>query len=169
MMENFTGSPVTWDDIEWLRSFTALPVLLKGILSSADAELAVNNGASGIIVSNHGARDLDTTPATIDALPFIADRVGGRIPVLMDGGIRRGTDVLKALALGANAVLIGRPFAFGLAVGGAAGVTMVVDILRSEFEIAMALTGRTSIADIDGSLIWPGSRGGIDSCATYSY
>ncbi|HVF46566.1 MAG TPA: alpha-hydroxy acid oxidase [Pyrinomonadaceae bacterium] len=155
MMENFTGSPVTWSDIEWLRSITHLPVLLKGILDPDDAELAVNNGASGIIVSNHGARDLDSTPATIDALPLIAERVAGRIPLLMDGGIRRGTDVLKAIALGAAAVLIGRPFCFGLAVGGAGGVALVINILRKEFEIAMALTGRPSVAEIDASVIWP--------------
>ena len=155
MMENFAGSPVTWDDIEWLRSITKLPVLLKGILDPDDAELAVQNGASGIIVSNHGARDLDSTPATIDALPVVAKRVEGRIPVLMDGGVRRGTDVLKALALGAKAVMIGRPFCCGLAAGGAEGVTRVVEILRRELETAMALTGRTSITQIDRSVIWP--------------
>jgi 4-hydroxymandelate oxidase len=155
MMENFQGSPVTWDDVEWLRSITKLPILLKGILDPEDAELAVQNGASGIIVSNHGARDLDSTPATIDVLPRIAERVSGRIPVLMDGGIRRGTDVLKALALGANAIMIGRPFCFGLAVAGAAGVARVVEILRKELEIAMALTGRTTISQIDSSVIWP--------------
>ena len=154
MMEKFTGSPVTWKDVEWLRSITKLPVILKGILNPDDADLAVKNGVSGIIVSNHGARDLDTTPATIEALPRVAERVDGRIPILMDGGIRRGTDVLKALALGAKAVLIGRPFCHGLAAGGADGVAKVVDILRKEFEIAMALTGRTSIASIDRSVIW---------------
>ena len=154
MMENFTGSPVTWADVEWLRSVTKLPVMLKGILNPDDAELAVESGVSGIIVSNHGARDLDTVPATIDALPRVADRVEGRIPVLMDGGIRRGTDVLKALAFGAEAVLIGRPFCYGLAVGGSRGVVKVVELLRREFEIAMALTGHTSIAGIDRSVIW---------------
>ena len=154
MMDNFAGSPITWGDVEWLRSITNLPVVLKGILNPDDAELAVENGVSGIIVSNHGARDLDTTPATIDALPRVAERLDGRIPVLMDGGIRRGTDVLKALALGAKAVLIGRPFCYGLAAGGADGVAKVVDILRKEFEISMALTGRTSIVNIDPSVIW---------------
>lgn len=155
MMGDFSGSPVTWDDIEWLRSLTKLPIMLKGILDPEDADIAIRHGASGIIVSNHGARDLDTTPATIDALPFVAERVSNRIPVLMDGGIRRGTDVLKALALGATAVLVGRPFCFGLSAAGAEGVTHVVNILRKEFEIAMALTGRTSIKDIDRSVIWP--------------
>lgn len=154
MMENFNGSPVTWADIEWLRSVTKLPILLKGILDPVDAELAVQNGASGIIVSNHGARDLDTTPATIEALPFVAERVNGRIPLLMDGGIRRGTDVVKALALGASAVMIGRPFCYGLAAGGSEGVAKVIAILRKELEIAMALTGRITISQIDRSVIW---------------
>jgi 4-hydroxymandelate oxidase len=154
MMENFTGSPVTWKDIEWLRSITRLPVLLKGIIDPDDAERAVENGAAGIIVSNHGARDLDSTPATIDVLPLISERIAARIPVLMDGGIRRGTDVLKAIALGAKAVLIGRPFCYGLAAGGSAGVTRVINILRKEFEIAMSLTGRTSVDAIDKTVIW---------------
>ena len=158
MMENFSGSPVTWNDIDWLRSITKLPILLKGILDPDDAELAVQNGVSGIIVSNHGARDLDSTPATIDALPFVAEQVASRIPVLMDGGVRRGTDVLKALALGATAVMIGRPFCFGLAANGAEGVAHVVNILRKEFEIAMALTGRTTISQIDRSVLWPDNR-----------
>ena len=157
MMEHFEGVPVSWDDIDWLRSLTKLPVLLKGILNPDDADLAAKNGIDGIVVSNHGARDLDSTPATIDALPLIADKVAGRIPVLMDGGIRRGTDVLKALALGATAVQIGRPYCYGLGAGGADGVSRVVDILRKEFEIAMALTGRPTIASIDRSVLWPAS------------
>jgi 4-hydroxymandelate oxidase len=154
MMENFAGSPVTWDDVSWLRSITKIPVLLKGILDPDDAELAIGRGVSGIIVSNHGARDLDSTPATIDALPVVAERVAGRIPVLMDGGVRRGTDVLKAVALGAKAVLIGRPFCYGLSAGGEKGVARVVEILRKELEIAMALTGRTTISRIHRSVIW---------------
>lgn len=154
MMLQAQRPPVRWEDIEWLRSFARVPVVLKGILNPDDAELAVENGASGIIVSNHGARDLDTLPATIDALPHVAERVAERIPVLMDGGIRRGTDVLKALALGANAVLIGRPYCYGLAVAGAEGVSRVINILRGEFEVAMALTGRASIKSIDRSVIW---------------
>jgi len=128
-------------------------VLLKGILSAEDAVRAVEAGASGIIVSNHGGRNLDTTPATIDVLPGIAEKVAGRVPVLVDGGIRRGTDVLKALACGASAVCVGRPYVYGLAVGGAEGVARVVEILRREFEMAMALTGRPSVASIDGSVI----------------
>ena len=143
----------SWRDIDWLRSHTSLPVILKGILNPADAGRAVEAGVSGLIVSNHGGRNLDTVPATIDALPAVSAKVAGRIPVLVDGGIRRGTDVLKALALGASAVLIGRPYVYGLAVGGADGVTRVVQILRRELEMAMALSGRTSIGAIDRSVI----------------
>jgi 4-hydroxymandelate oxidase len=145
---------LTWKEIEWLRSLTKLPMLLKGVLNADDAARGVELGASGIIVSNHGGRNLDTLPATIDALPEVAARVAGRVAVLVDGGIRRGTDVLKAIAFGASAVLIGRPYLYGLAVGGAEGVARVVNILRREFEMAMALTGRTSIAQIDESVIW---------------
>ncbi|HVS53122.1 MAG TPA: alpha-hydroxy acid oxidase [Opitutaceae bacterium] len=143
-----------WRDVEWLRSLTRLPVLLKGILNADDAARAVEIGAAGVIVSNHGGRNLDTLPATIEALPGVAAKVAGRVPVLVDGGIRRGTDVFKALALGAQAVLIGRPYLCGLAAGGAEGVARVVTILRREFEMAMALTGRTSLAAIDESVLW---------------
>jgi 4-hydroxymandelate oxidase len=145
---------LTWQDIAWLRSLTRLPVLLKGIMNPDDAGRAVEAGAAGIIVSNHGARNLDTVPATIDALPEVAAQVAGRVPVLVDGGIRRGTDVLKALALGASAVLIGRPYLYGLAIDGAPGVTRVVNILRRELEMAMALSGRPSLAAIDATVIW---------------
>ena len=120
-----------------------------------DAEIGVKAGIAGIVVSNHGGRNLDTVPATIDALPAVVDKVAGRIPVLVDGGIRRGTDVLKALALGATAVQIGRPYLYGLGIGGADGVTRVVQILRREFELAMMLTGRPTIASIDRSVLWP--------------
>lgn len=145
---------LTWKDVEWLRSLTRLPVLLKGVLNPDDADLAAKSGASGVIVSNHGSRNIDTLPATIEALPEVAAKVAGRIPVLVDGGIRRGTDVLKALALGAQAILIGRPYLYGLGVGGADGVNRVVGILRREFEMAMALTGRTSIAELGESVLW---------------
>jgi 4-hydroxymandelate oxidase len=145
---------VTWDSVDWLRAFARVPILLKGILNHEDAERAVQAGVSGLIVSNHGGRQLDTVPATIDALPLISERVAGRIPVLVDGGVRRGTDVVKALALGASAVLIGRPYLYGLALGGADGVNRVIEILRTELEVAMALTGRPSIASIDRSTIW---------------
>ena len=145
---------LSWKDVEWLRSFAKIPLLVKGVLNPDDADRAVQAGVAGIMVSNHGGRNLDTVPATIDALPQVADRVAGRVPVLVDGGIRRGTDVLKALALGANAVLIGRPYLYGLGAAGAAGVTQVVNILQREFVMAMALTGRTTIASIDRSVIW---------------
>lgn len=146
--------PLTWKEMEWLISFAKVPVLLKGILNADDAETAIKIGASGIIVSNHGGRNLDTAPATIEALPRIAERVNKRIPILMDGGIRRGTDILKAIAYGAKAVLVGRPICYGLASAGAEGVAKTLEILKTEFEMAMALTGRSTIASIDRTLIW---------------
>ncbi len=145
---------LSWKDVEWLRSFAKVPLLVKGVLNPDDAHRAVQAGVAGIMVSNHGGRNLDTVPATIDALPQVADKVAGRVPVFVDGGIRRGTDVLKALALGANAVLIGRPYLYGLGAEGEAGVTKVINILQREFAMAMALTGRTTIASIDRSVIW---------------
>jgi len=148
-----------WADIAWLRGHTRLPLLLKGVLHPADARQAAALGVDGLIVSNHGGRVLDTTPATADALPLIADALAaaaGPAPVLLvDGGIRRGTDVLKALALGAQAVLVGRPVLHGLAVGGAQGVAHVLRLLRDEFEAAMALTGCATLADIDRRLLAP--------------
>ena len=146
--------PLTWQDLAWIREAAQLPVILKGVLHPEDAELAVDAGADAIIVSNHGGRNLDTAPATLDALPRVVDRVAGRIPLLVDGGIRRGTDVLKALAYGADAVLIGRPYIHGLAVDGAAGVQAVIDILRRELELAMMLCGCASAADLDRSLFF---------------
>jgi 4-hydroxymandelate oxidase len=145
---------LTWKDLDWFRSVTRLPIFLKGVLNPDDAERAVQAGVAGIIVSNHGGRNLDTVPATIDILPEVTARVAGRIPVLVDGGIRRGTDILKALAFGATAVLIGRPYLYGLAVEGAPGVARIINILRREFEMAMALSGRSTLASIDPSLIW---------------
>lgn len=145
---------ITWRDVEWLRGIAHVPVLLKGVLTGDDAQRAIEHGAAGILVSNHGARNLDTVPATIEALPEVAERVAGRVPMLVDGGIRRGTDVVKALALGANAVLIGRSYAYGLAVDGAEGVARVVKILRDELETAMALLGRPSIGAIDRTVLW---------------
>jgi 4-hydroxymandelate oxidase len=152
--KGYLDPTLTWKDIDWLRSFAKTPVLLKGILNPDDAAIAVKAGVAGIVVSNHGGRNLDTVPATISALPLVVAKVAGRIPVIVDGGIRRGTDVLKALALGATAVGIGRPYLYGLGVGGAEGVTRVVEILRREFEMAMMLTGRPTIASIDRSVIW---------------
>jgi 4-hydroxymandelate oxidase len=152
--KDYLDPSLTWKDIDWLRSFARRPVLLKGVLNPEDAATAVKAGVSGIIVSNHGARNLDTVPATIDALPLVCEKVAGRVPVLVDGGIRRGTDIIKAFALGASAVQIGRPYLWGLGISGAEGVTRVVEILRKEFEIAMALTGRPTIASIDRSVLW---------------
>lgn len=143
----------TWKDIEWLRSQTSLPLLLKGIMSRHDARRAVEIGMDGLVVSNHGGRVLDTVPASIEALPGIAGETVGAIPLLLDGGVRRGTDVLKALALGASAVMIGQPIMHGLAVAGAIGVAHAVNILRTELEVAMALTGRKTIGEIDASIV----------------
>jgi 4-hydroxymandelate oxidase len=142
-----------WSVVAWLRSITRLPILLKGILTPEDARVAVEAGVDGIIVSNHGGRQLDGVEPTLRALPRVADAVAGAVPVLMDGGVRRGTDVLKALALGARAVLIGRPFLWGLAAAGEPGVRHVLDLLGAELQLAMALSGRTTLAAVDRSLV----------------
>jgi 4-hydroxymandelate oxidase len=142
------GANATWKDIEWLRSIVSARLLVKGILHPDDALAAVELGCDGLIVSNHGGRSLDTLPASIDALPAIVDKVGKRVPLLLDGGIRRGIDVFKALARGATAVLIGRPYLYGLAVNGAEGVARVVEILRTELEMTMGLIGCPQLAQI---------------------
>jgi 4-hydroxymandelate oxidase len=146
---------LTWADIDWLRSITRLPVLVKGIVRADDARRAVDHGAQGIVVSNHGGRQLDTSPATISVLPAIADAVGDRVDVLLDGGIRRGTDVIKALAFGATAVLIGRPILWGLAVDGAEGVAGVLAQLTGEVDQGLALCGCPTIADVGRDLVMP--------------
>jgi isopentenyl diphosphate isomerase/L-lactate dehydrogenase-like FMN-dependent dehydrogenase len=143
----------TWATVDWLHTITSLPIILKGLLTAEDALLALEHGAAGIIVSNHGGRQLDGAIASIEALPEIVEAVNGRCEVYLDGGVRRGTDVLKALALGARAVLIGRPALWGLAVDGAQGVHHMLEILRQELTIAMALSGRPTIASIDRSLV----------------
>lgn len=143
-----------WDDLAWLKSITGLPIVLKGILNPDDADEAVRRGVAAIVVSNHGGRVLDTLPSTIEALPGVCRRIARRVPVLFDGGVRRGTDVLKALAIGADAVLIGRPTVFGLAVGGPEGVRDVVGILCKELEGAMAMSGRRRLSDIDATVLW---------------
>ncbi len=148
------NAKLTWKEIEWLCAVAKTPVWLKGVINPEDALRAVDVGAAGIIVSNHGARNLDTLPATADALPRIVDKLEGKLPLMVDGGIRRGTDILKALAMGANAVLIGRPYMHGLAAAGGDGVARVIEILRQEFRSAMCLTGRTAIAQIDRSVLW---------------
>jgi 4-hydroxymandelate oxidase len=139
---------LTWKDIEWLRSLTSLPILLKGVLRADDARLAVEAGCAGVIVSNHGGRQLDAAVATARALPEVARAVGGAIPVLVDGGIEWGADILRALALGASAVLIGRPVLWGLAVGGEDGVKRVLDLYAEDFRRAMQLAGCARIADV---------------------
>ena len=148
----------TWDDVAWLQSITQLPVLLKGVLHQGDARQAAALGVAGLIVSNHGGRTLDTAPATAHALPSIANAVHGALPLLVDGGIRRGTDVLKAMALGAIAVLLGRPAIYGLAHAGAAGVAHVLRLLRDELEIAMALTGCRTLAQATPALLQTPSK-----------
>jgi 4-hydroxymandelate oxidase len=144
-----------WSDIEQLAADSPLPVLVKGLLTAEDARRAAAHGAAGVIVSNHGGRQLDTVLAGADALPEVVDAVGDQVEVLVDGGIRRGTDVVKALALGARAVLIGRPALWGLAVDGAAGVQRVLEIVLAELENALTLVGAPTIADLDRSFLAP--------------
>ncbi len=146
---------LTWEIIPWLRSQTSLPLVLKGILSAEDAARAVEAGVDGLIVSNHGGRQLDGVLPTIEALPEVVEAVDGRCEVYMDGGIRRGTDILKALALGARAVLIGRPVIWGLAVNGEAGVRDILRMLSEELTLAMRLAGCPTLSSIDCSLIRP--------------
>ncbi|CAI0545004.1 unnamed protein product [Linum tenue] len=144
---------LSWKDVKWLQTITLLPILVKGVLTAEDAKLAVQNGVAGIIVSNHGARQLDYVPATITALEEVVKAAEGRVPVFLDGGVRRGTDVFKALAMGASGVFyvpwqIGRPVVFSLAADGEAGVRKVLQMLRDELELTMALSGCTSIEEI---------------------
>jgi 4-hydroxymandelate oxidase len=146
---------ISWWHIDWLRESTKLPILLKGVLHPDDARIAVDRGADGLIVSNHGGRQLDTTAATLDRLPAIAEAVAGRVPLLLDGGVRRGTDVAKALALGARAVAIGRPVLWGLAVAGEAGVAKVLELLRAELTNALTLLGVGSPAELTPDQVEP--------------
>jgi len=144
---------LTWKDVDWLRSITKLPVLIKGIVRGDDAARAVDHGAAAVIVSNHGGRQLDTAIASVRALPEVAEAVAGRAEVLLDGGVRRGTDVIKALALGARAVLLGRPVVWGLAAAGESGARRVLELLRAEVDLAMALCGCPSVGDISRDLV----------------
>lgn len=144
---------LTWADVEWLRSVSTMPVLIKGILAPQDAVLAIEHGAAGVIVSNHGGRQLDSVPAPVTMLGPIVDAVAGRVETLVDGGIRRGTDVLKALALGARAVLVGRPVLWGLTLDGEAGVRSVLQHLRAELDLAMAFAGCATLGDITRELL----------------
>jgi L-lactate dehydrogenase (cytochrome) len=147
---------VTWTDIEWAKSIWGGPLALKGILDPNDAKLAVEHGVDAVIVSNHGGRQLDGVRSAISALPDVVDAVAGRAEVILDGGVRRGTDVLKAIALGAKACMIGRPYMYGLAAKGRPGVTEALDLLRNEIDLALALTGNTSLAALDRSSILQG-------------
>lgn len=143
----------TWKELDFIREQTSLPLLLKGVTHPDDAVLALDHGVDGIIVSNHGGRQLDGAIATLDALSMVSEAIGGRIPILMDSGIRRGADVLKAIALGATAVLVGRPFAYGLAVAGQMGVEEVMKNLMAETELQLAISGCRSFEEVDHSLV----------------
>ncbi|XP_042491088.1 peroxisomal (S)-2-hydroxy-acid oxidase-like isoform X2 [Macadamia integrifolia] len=139
---------LSWKDVKWLQTITSLPILVKGVLTAEDARLAIQNGVAGIIVSNHGARQLDYVPSTIMALEEVVKATQGQVPVFLDGGVRRGTDVFKALALGASGIFIGRPVVFSLAADGEAGVRKVLQMLCDEFELTMALSGCRSLQEI---------------------
>jgi 4-hydroxymandelate oxidase len=154
----FLDPSLTWKDVEWLAHATKLPVVVKGVLHPDDARLALEHGAAAVGVSNHGGRNLDTVPATIDALPAIVEAVAGRVPILFDGGVRRGVDVVKALALGATAVMIGRPYLWGLSASGAEGVTRVVQLLVTELEMAMAQCGAATLSQLTRELVLPPAR-----------
>lgn len=148
LLDGLINSAVTWDDLEWVRSISGLPLVIKGVMASDDAARCVEYGADAIVVSNHGGRQLDRTPATIDVLEDVVAAGEGGCEVYLDGGIRRGTDVVTALALGARAVFLGRPYLYALAAGGEAGVTLCLDLLKAEILNAMALLGAPTIADI---------------------
>ncbi|MBU2978044.1 alpha-hydroxy acid oxidase [Alteromonas sp. C1M14] len=148
-----TSAP-TWDDIEWISGETTLPVIIKGIINPLDAREAMDRNVAGIVVSNHGGRTLDTLPSPIDVLPAIRQVVGPDFPLLIDSGIRRGTDIFKALALGANAVMIGRPIFYGLATAGALGVAHILRLLRDELELTMALCGCSELSAISSRHLW---------------
>jgi lactate 2-monooxygenase len=153
MLATFPNLGLTWDDLDWMREQTSLPLLVKGVLRADDALLAREHGVDGIIVSNHGGRQVDGAIATLDALVEVREAVGPEYPLLVDGGIRRGADLIKALALGANAVLLGRLYAYGLAVGGAAGVEAVCRQLLAEVDLTLALCGGTSVRELDTTLL----------------
>jgi 4-hydroxymandelate oxidase len=146
-------SSISWRDLAWLQSITTLPILVKGVVRGDDAVLALEHGAAGVIVSNHGGRQLDTAIPTARALPEVAAAMAGRGTLLVDGGIRRGTDVLKALAMGAQAVLLGRPVLWGLAVNGQHGARQVLQLLKDECDLALALAGCRSLAEVTGDLL----------------
>lgn len=144
---------IDWADLEWLVGLTSLPVIVKGLVRGDDARRSLELGAKGVVVSNHGGRQLDYAVATLDALPEVVEAVGGKIPVLLDGGIRRGTDVIKALCLGASGVLIGRPYLYALAAGGAEGVRQMLALLREEISISMTLLGAKNLSELSSDLL----------------
>jgi L-lactate dehydrogenase (cytochrome) len=151
-------SRVTWDDFRWIRALWPGPLVAKGVLTGDDARRAIDHGANGIVVSNHGGRQLDGASATLRALPEVVAAVAGQAEVLMDGGIRRGSDIVKAICLGARAVLVGRAYVYGLAAAGQAGVTRALEILRTDVERTLKLLGCPSIATLDGSYVDVASR-----------
>ncbi|MGH2751221.1 MAG: alpha-hydroxy-acid oxidizing protein, partial [Actinomycetota bacterium] len=153
MMQMFPNPSLSWDDLSWLREQTSLPLIVKGLLRGNDAQRALALGVDGVIVSNHGGRQLDGAVAALDALPEVRDAVGPDATVLMDSGIRRGVDIVKALALGADATLVGRPFVYGLAVGGEQGVEHVISTLKAELDLAFVLTGAGRVSDLDRSFV----------------
>lgn len=155
----YSRPSLTWPDLAALRRLTRLPLLRKGVLRPDDARRAVELGADGIIVSNHGGRQVDGAIAALDALPPVVDAVGGRVPVLMDGGIRRGADILKALALGARAVLLGRPYAYGLAIAGEAGVREVLRDVIADLDLTLGLAGYRSVAELGPEALARGDAG----------
>ncbi len=144
---------LTWESVEWLAGLTRLPIIVKGVIAAEDASRAVDSGAAAVVVSNHGGRQLDSCEPTIRALPHVAEAAAGRVEVYMDGGVRRGTDVIKAVALGARAVLVGRPVLWGLAAGGEAGVSRALEMIREEMALSMALCGCPSVASIGPGLV----------------
>ncbi|HET9014095.1 MAG TPA: alpha-hydroxy-acid oxidizing protein [Thermomicrobiaceae bacterium] len=152
-LDVFVNPSFAWEDVDWLRGWTRLPLLLKGLTHPDDAVQAVAHGVDGVIVSNHGGRQVDGAVAALDALPEVVDALDGRVPVLFDSGVRRGADVLKALALGAAAVLVGRPYAYALAVAGEEGVATLIRQLTADIDLTLALSGRRAVAEVDGALL----------------
>ena len=155
MFQGLMAQAPTWDDIAFIQQRTSLPIVLKGILNPLDAQKAAELGVAGIVVSNHGGRALDSVPSPVEMLPIIRQTVGDEMMVLADSGVRRGADVVKLMALGANAVLIGRPLMYGLATAGALGVAHTIRLLRDELEMTMALCGVGSIEEINKHCLWP--------------
>ncbi len=158
MSDALERTSVTWNDFRWIRELWPGPIVVKGVLTAEDACRAVDHGAAAVVVSNHGGRQLDGAPATLQVLPEVVKAVGNQVEVLMDGGVRRGTDIVKAICLGARAVLIGRAYAYGLAAGGEAGVTRAIEILRTDVERTLKLLGCPSVEMLDRSYLNIGTQ-----------